>query len=130
MGAAFIRGLQKHALACVKHFACNSIEDSRLQVDVRVDEEVLDEVYLPAFERVVREGVGSVMSAYNSVNGEWCSQNRRLLTDILKERWGFDGFVMSDWHLRGARRPGGRERRPGPGDALPHVPGHAAGCGR
>jgi beta-glucosidase len=97
MGAAFTRGVQKHALACAKHFACNSIDDSRLNVDVRVDEEVLDKLYLPAFERVVREGVGSVMSAYNSVNGQWCSQNRRLLTAILKERWGFDGFVLSDW---------------------------------
>jgi beta-glucosidase len=97
MGAAFARGLQKHVLACVKHFACNSIEDSRLRVDVHVDDEALDRIYLPAFARVVHEGVGSIMSAYNSVNGEWCSQNRRLLTTILKERWGFDGFVMSDF---------------------------------
>lgn len=97
MGAAFVRGLQKHALACVKHFACNNIEDSRLRVDVHIGEEALHHVYLPAFKRVVGEGVGSVMSAYNSVNGQWCSQNRRLLTDILKEKWGFDGFVISDW---------------------------------
>ncbi len=97
MGVAFTRGLQKHALACVKHFACNSIDDSRLKVDVRVGEEALHQVYLPAFEQVVRAGVGAVMSAYNSVNGQWCSQNRRLLTDILKEKWGFDGFVVSDW---------------------------------
>ena len=97
MGAALTRGIQKHALSCVKHFICNSIEDSRMKVDVRVSEETLDDVYLPAFERVVREGVSSVMTAYNSVNGYWCSQNRRLLTDILKERWGFDGFVVSDW---------------------------------
>ena len=97
MGAAFVRGVQKHALACVKHFACNSIEDSRLKVDVHLGEEALHHVYLPAFQRVVDEGVASVMSAYNSVNGVWCSQNRRLLTDILKEKWGFDGFVVSDW---------------------------------
>ena len=97
MGAALTRGLQKHVLACVKHFACNSIENSRMEVDVRVAEEVLKSVYLPHFERVVREGVASVMSAYNSLNGEWCSQNRHLLTTILKERWGFEGFVMSDW---------------------------------
>lgn len=97
MGGAFTRGVQKHALACVKHFACNSIEDSRLKVDVRVGAEALRHVYLPAFQRVVREGVAGVMAAYNSVNGRWCSQNRRLLTDILKGEWGFDGFVTSDW---------------------------------
>jgi beta-glucosidase len=99
MGAAFTRGLQKHVLACAKHFACNSIENSRFKVDVRIGEEALHRIYLPAFEQVVRAGVGSVMSAYNSVNGRWCSQNRRLLTDILKEKWGFDGFVVSDWLL-------------------------------
>jgi beta-glucosidase len=97
MGEAFTRGVQKHALACVKHFACNSIENSRLKVNVRIGEEALHQVYLPAFEQVVRAGVAGVMSAYNSLNGQWCSQNRRLLTDILKERWGFDGFVVSDW---------------------------------
>ncbi len=97
MGAALTRGLQKHVMACVKHFACNSIENTRFRLDVRVDPEVLDTVYLPHFERVVREGVASVMSAYNSVNGEWCSENRYLLTTVLKERWGFDGFVMSDF---------------------------------
>ena len=97
MGAAFTRGLQKHAMACAKHFACNSIEESRFAVDVRVAEEVLEGVYLPHFKRVVDEGVASIMSAYNSVNGAWCGQNHRLLTEILKERWGFDGFVVSDW---------------------------------
>ncbi len=97
MGAALMRGLQKHVMACVKHFACNSIENTRFRLDVRVDPEVLDTVYLPHFERVVREGVASVMSAYNSVNGEWCSENHYLLTEVLKERWGFDGFVMSDF---------------------------------
>ncbi len=97
MGAAFVRGLQRHVMGCAKHFACNSIEDSRFEVDVRVRPEVLDSVYLPHFKRVVDEGVASVMSAYNSVNGEWCGQNYRLLTSILKERWGFGGFVVSDW---------------------------------
>jgi beta-glucosidase len=97
MGAAFVRGLQRHAMGCAKHFACNTIEESRFKVDVRVRPEVLDRVYLPHFKRVVDEGVGSVMSAYNAVNGEWCGQNHRLLTSILKEAWGFDGFVVSDW---------------------------------
>ena len=97
MGAAFTRGLQRHTMACAKHFACNSIETSRFEVDVRVEPDVLESVYLPHFRRVVDEGVASVMSAYNSVNGEWCGQNRTLLTAILKERWGFDGFVVGDW---------------------------------
>ena len=97
MGAAFVRGLQRHVMGCAKHFACNSIEESRFRVDVRVSSETLHRVYLPHFKRVVDEGVASVMSAYNSLNGEWCSQNHRLLTAILKEEWGFDGFVMSDW---------------------------------
>jgi len=64
---------------------------------VRVDPGVLDRIYLPHFKRVVDEGVAAVMSAYNSVNGQWCGQNHTLLTSILKERWGFDGFVVSDW---------------------------------
>jgi beta-glucosidase len=97
MGAAFVRGLQRHVMGCAKHFACNSIETSRFEVDVRVSPDVLDCVYLPHFKRVVDEGVAGVMSAYNAVNGEWCGQNRRLLTSILKQRWGFDGFVVSDW---------------------------------
>ncbi len=97
MGAAFVHGLQRHVMGCAKHFACNSIEESRFEVDVRVRPEVLARVYLPHFKRVVDEGVAAVMSAYNSLNGEWCGQNRALLTSILKERWGFEGFVVSDW---------------------------------
>jgi beta-glucosidase len=97
MGAAFIRGLQRHVMGCAKHFACNNSEESRFEVDVRVRPEVLDRVYLPHFKRVVDEGVAAVMSAYNSLNGEWCGQNRALLTATLKECWGFEGFVVSDW---------------------------------
>jgi beta-glucosidase len=97
MGAALTRGIQRHAMACVKHFALNSIENARFSVDVRVDPRALHEVYLPQFKRVVDEGVASVMSAYNSVNGEWAGQSRTLLTDILKVQWGFEGFVQSDW---------------------------------
>ncbi len=97
MGAAFVRGIQKHVMACAKHLACNSVENSRFVVDVRVRPDVLERVYLPQFRRVVDEGVAGVMAAYNAVNGEWCSENRALLTSLLKERWGFDGFVVSDW---------------------------------
>jgi hypothetical protein len=83
-----VRGLQRHVLGCAKHFACNRVEESRLQVDVRVERDVLEHVHLPHFKRVVDEGVAAVTSAYNSVNGEWCGQNRFLLTTVLKERWG------------------------------------------
>ncbi len=97
LAAAATRGLQRHVLACVKHLACNSMENARFTVDVEVDEVALHEVFLPQFRRVVDEGVASVMSAYNSVNGEWCGQNRALLTDVLRGEWGFAGFVISDW---------------------------------
>ena len=99
MGAALTRGVQRHAMACVKHLACNSMENARFQVDISVDEVALHEVYLPHFKRIVDEGVAVVMSAYNSVNGEWCGDNRALLTDVLRHEWGFDGFVISDWIL-------------------------------
>jgi beta-glucosidase len=102
MGAALARGAQRHVMACVKHYAGNSMENARFRVDVRIDERTLHEVYLPHFRAVVAAGVASVMSAYNSVNGQWCGQNRELLTDILRDEWGFEGFVMSDfiWGLR------------------------------
>jgi beta-glucosidase len=99
LGAAFTRGLQRHVMACVKHFACNSMENARFTVDVEVDDVALHEIYLPHFKRVIDEGVASVMSAYNSVNGEWCGQSHALLTDVLRDEWGFEGFVISDWIL-------------------------------
>jgi beta-glucosidase len=97
MGAALTRGVQHHVMACVKHFACNSMENARFQVDITVDEVSLHEVYLPQFRRIVDEGVAVVMSAYNSVNGEWCGDNHDLLTGVLRDEWGFGGFVISDW---------------------------------
>ena len=97
MGAALTRGLQRHVMACVKHFACNSMENARFTVDIEVDDVALHEVYLPHFRRIVDEGVASVMSAYNSVNGEWAGQHHELLTDVLRGEWGFEGFVISDW---------------------------------
>lgn len=97
LGAALTRGVQKHVMACAKHFALNSMENARFKVDVQISPRALHEVYLPHFKRVVDEGVAAVMSAYNSVNGEWCGQNRNLLTDILKEQWGFQGFVLTDF---------------------------------
>lgn len=99
LGVAFIHGLQRHVMACVKHFACNSIEESRFFVDVRTDERTLREIYLPHFKKCADAGVAAFMSAYNRVNGDYCGQSRTLLTEILKEEWGFGGFVMSDFLL-------------------------------
>ena len=104
MASAFVAGLQRHVMACMKHFALNSMENARFTVDVTVDERALHEVYLPHFERVAAAGVASVMSAYNSVNGEWCGQNAHLLTEILRDEWGWDGFVTSDF-IFGLRDP-------------------------
>lgn len=97
MAAALTRGLQRHVIACMKHFALNSMENARFTVDVRADERALHEVYLPHFKMVTDAGAGSVMSAYNSVNGAWCGENRSLLREILRDDWGFDGFVISDF---------------------------------
>ena len=99
MGAALVRGTQRHVMACIKHYAGNSMENSRFWVDVKIDEADLRDLYLPHFKRCVDEGAASVMSAYNKVNGDWCGGHRHLLTEILKEDWGFDGFVISDFTL-------------------------------
>jgi beta-glucosidase len=106
MGAALLRGLQRHVMGCVKHYACNSIEDTRMKVDVRINERTLREIYLPQFKRCVEENPASLMSAYNQVNGDYCGENHHLLNEILKEEWGFNGFVMSDFvfGLRDARK--------------------------
>ncbi len=106
MGSALVRGVQRHALACVKHFAANSMENARFDVDVQIAPRPLHEIYLPHFKDCVDAGVAVVMSAYNAVNGEWCGQNRALLTEILRDRWGFEGFVISDFlfGLRDAER--------------------------
>ncbi|WP_417450163.1 beta-glucosidase family protein [Kordiimonas sp.] len=98
MGAALSGGIQKHnVIATVKHFAANSLENMRFTLDVRVDERTLREVYLPHFKRIIDAGCASVMSAYNKVNGVYCGHHRQLLTEILREDWGFEGFVHSDW---------------------------------
>ena len=96
-GAALARGAQRHVMACAKHFALNSMENARFQVDVTIDESALHEVYLPHFKRVADEGVAGIMAAYNSVNGEWAGQNRYLLTEVLRDRWRWDGITVSDF---------------------------------
>ena len=102
LGSALTRGIQRHAMACMKHFALNSMENARFSVDVRVDEPTMHEVYLPHFKQVAESGVASVMSCYNSINGEWGGQNDYTLTTVLREDWGFDGAVITDfiWGFR------------------------------
>lgn len=99
MGVAFIEGVQsEHVIATAKHYAANSIEDTRFDVDVTLDAKSLREVYLPHFRRAVTDArVAAVMTAYNSVNGAYCDQNAPLVRDILKQEWGYGGLVMSDW---------------------------------
>ncbi|MHA1819791.1 MAG: beta-glucosidase family protein [Promethearchaeota archaeon] len=99
MGAALTRGVQKHIMACIKHFAANSMENARFKVDVQMDEKTLREVYLPHFKRCIEEGAASVMSAYNKLNGEYCSHNYHLLTEVLRNDWNFRGFVITDFVL-------------------------------
>ncbi|WP_168735978.1 glycoside hydrolase family 3 C-terminal domain-containing protein [Cohnella fermenti] len=98
-GSAFVRGVQSNGIGCsVKHYAANSNENYRFIGDSVVDERALREIYLRAFETVVREAKPyTVMCSYNRLNGTFASQNKRLLTDILREEWGFDGVVMTDW---------------------------------
>lgn len=98
MGAALTRGVQsQNVMACVKHFALNSIENARFKANVQVDMRTLQEVYLPHFKRCIEEGAASVMCAYNAVLGKHASESRLLLRDILRDQWGFEGFTLSDF---------------------------------
>lgn len=99
LGGAMVRGLQEAGVgAALKHFAANNQETDRMRVSADIDERPLREIYLRAFERIVRrDRPWSVMASYNALNGVPLSENHRLLTDILRTEWGFDGIVMSDW---------------------------------
>ena len=99
MAAAYIRGIQENGVAaCPKHFAVNSQELRRMAMDSVVDERTLREIYLAGFEIAVKEGKPrSIMSSYNKVNGTYANENAHLLKEILRDDWGFDGFVVTDW---------------------------------
>lgn len=99
IATAWIRGLQSEGVgASLKHYACNNQEFERMRGNSVVDERALREIYLPAFETAVKNArPWTVMCAYNRINGDYASQHHRLLTQILRDEWGFDGVVVSDW---------------------------------
>jgi beta-glucosidase len=110
MGVAEVKALQQQGIiAQVKHYAANSQETNRKTINEVIDERTLREIYLPAFEAVVKEAdPGAVMAAYPSVNGQFCSENTHLLKDILRGEWGFKGFVQSDYTGTGNAAHAGR----------------------
>ena len=122
LGSEYVKGLQEQNVgACVKHFAVNNQENRRRTIDVVIDERNLREIYLKAFEIIIEKSKPwSIMSAYNKVNGEYCSENTHLLEEILRKEWNYKGIVISDWGAENNRvkgiendheleMPGGRE---------------------
>jgi len=99
IASSYVTGLQSEGvIATAKHFAVNSFERNRFYVSAEIDERTLQEIYYPAFKACVEQAnVGAFMSAYNKINGTWCSHNNYLLNQTLKDDWNFNGFVMSDW---------------------------------
>lgn len=95
----FIKGVQRRGVAAtIKHYVGNEQEFNRYTVNSNINERTLNEIYLPPFKAAVQKAdVMAVMAAYNPINGEWSTQNKTLLNDVLKEKWGFKGLVMSDW---------------------------------
>ena len=125
MAAGYIRGIQANGTsACPKHFAANNTELRRMASNSVVDERTLREIYLTGFEIAVKEGhPKSIMSSYNMINGVYANENRHLLQEILRDEWGFDGFVVSDWgacndYIEGVRA-GSHLEMPGTGGDSP-----------
>ena len=106
VGNAVGKGVQKNrgCYVTLKHFCCNNQEDNRNKTNVNVNERALREIYLKGFEIAVKEaGPGAIMSSYNKVNGKYVNNSYRLLTQVLRNEWGFDGFVMTDWFATGRK---------------------------
>lgn len=121
MAASYVRGIQSQGVyACPKHFAVNSQELRRMSMNSVVDERTLREIYLTGFEIAVKEGgAKSIMSSYNEVNGVYANESKHLLQEILRDEWGFDGIVITDWggsndHVKGVAA-GSNLEMPAPG---------------
>ncbi len=98
LGSALVTGIQKYVPACAKHYAGNNLENGRSSANAQMDEQTLREIYARHFEMIVKDGgVACIMAAYNLVNGKKATQNKHLLTEILRNDFGFKGFVLSDW---------------------------------
>ncbi len=99
MVVPYVKGIQENDVAaCAKHFAANSQETARMSVDTVVDDRTLNEIYFPGFKAAIEKaGLYALMGAYNKLNGEQCCTSKKLLNDMLRDKWGFDGVVVSDW---------------------------------
>ncbi len=121
IGAAFVRGVQSQGVATTaKHFVANDAEFERNTIDSVVDERALRELYLLPFELIVKEGGGlGIMTSYNRLNGTYCSEHPELLKRILRDEWGFEGFIVTDWFSAGSTRISSEAgldlQMPGPG---------------
>lgn len=122
LGAAWVRGLKTHGVgASVKHYVANDQETDRMKISAQVDERTLREIYLRAFQRVIdKSSPATVMASYNAVNGQPVISDPWLLTEILRDEWGYDGVVVSDWgaaasDIAGAVRAGLDLDMPGTG---------------
>ncbi len=121
MAASYVRGIHSQEVwSCIKHFAVNSQEERRMAMNAVLDERTLREIYLTGFEIAVKEaGARAVMTSYNMVNGTYANESKHLLTEILREDWGFDGVVITDWggsndHVDGVKA-GSNLEMPAPG---------------
>lgn len=108
LGSEYVKGMQEENVgSCVKHFAVNNQENRRRTIDAIIDERALRETYLKAFQIIIEKAnPWSIMSAYNKVNGKYCSENEHLLKDILREEWKYEGLVISDWGAENDRVEG------------------------
>ena len=119
LSVSYMKGIQEQGVAAnAKHFAANNQETERMHINEIIPERALYEIYFPAFKACVKNGVESIMSAYNWINGTPCAMNRWLLKDVLRNEWGFNGFVVSDWRaaydLKTAVKAGNNLAMPGP----------------
>ena len=98
LGREMVKGVESQGVAAdVKHYAANNLEINRSGIDQHISQRALEEMYLPAFEKCVKAGSATVMASYPKINGKHCTENKWLLRDVLREKWGFEGLCMTDW---------------------------------